>query len=223
MPAPFGDRIGVLVTTQSCGNLATHVGDIPTALANRQLLRREFNIPAEPVWLSQVHGNGVVNLSSPVVDGVVEADAAFTRVVDLPLVVMIADCLPIVLASIGGDEVAVVHAGWKGLVNGVISRAVASFSGDVVAWLGPAIGPCHYEVDLAVRQRFEDSGGFLRGTDEAHWMMDLYEIARVQLRQAGVRSITGGEACTYCDEKFFSHRRDPEAGRIALIAWIRSG
>jgi len=220
-PAPPG--IMAFVTTRSVGNLARHVGEKGEADMNRRRMAEQFALPAEPLWLQQVHGDQVVvpEFDS---DAAPTADAAYTRAVARPLAIMVADCLPILLASRSGQEIAAVHAGWRGLAAGVIGAALSRFEeSDVVAWLGPAIGPCHYEVDGMVRDAFDDDTGFLAGRDAAHWMMSLCDIAKLQLMQAGVSAIYGGGFCTFCDDRFYSHRRDGEinAGRIAAVIWKR--
>lgn len=213
-----------LVTTRQTGNLATHVGDAEAAIANRARLVKAYSIPRDPVWLQQVHGNDVfVANEGPNPETPPVADAAFTREYNKPLAVLVADCLPVFLAS--ADAIAVVHAGWKGLAKGVIGRAVARFPnrGDVVAWLGPSIGPCHYEVDEPVRSAFDGVVGFSRGRDADHYMMDLPAIARAQLHDAGVHQIEASRVCTQCDNQYFSHRRSAEPARFAAIIWRDGG
>lgn len=217
--------IRAIITTRDSGNLAKHVAGSGDVDANRERLVREAGLPRQPLWMEQVHGTqvfvpGAASYSEPP-----QADAAYTRTPNLPLVVMVADCLPVLLASTNGEEIAAVHAGWRGLANGVIDRAIECFSArDIVAWLGPAIGPCHYEVDDVVRREFDADTGFNRGRDAGHFMMDLYAIATAQLKQWGIRQVRGGGMCTACDSRLFSHRRDGlrgdgSAGRIAAIIW----
>lgn len=211
--------VRALVTTRQTGNLATHVGDPAEAADNRQRLVEGFSLPREPAWLEQVHGNDIHVVSEgPGPDDPPVADAAYTAAYNRPLAVMVADCLPVLLAS--PEEVAIVHAGWRGLARGIIGRTVVGFRNrDIAAWLGPSIGPCHYEVDWPVRSAFDGAVGFSRGRDDDHFMMDLPAIARAQLTEAGVHKIEGARVCTYCDTQFFSHRRDPAEGRFAAILW----
>lgn len=216
-PAPDGVR--ALVTTRAFGNLSRkQAADLARADDNRRLVT-ELGLPGEPVWLNQVHGVDVVSATrdSPPED----ADAAITQEAHLPLVVMVADCLPVLLATSSGEKIGVVHAGWRGLAAGIIGRAVNRLDADggVIAWLGPAIGPCHYEVDEQVRSRFPADVGFTSGRDDRHWMMDLCAIARDQLGRAGVDSVFGGDFCTYCDDRFYSYRRNATADRFAAIIW----
>ncbi len=210
--------IKAVVTTRLDGNLATHVGDPALARRNRARLAKTLSLPQAPVWMTQVHGTNVYVAPG---DGArePEADAAFSAESDLPLVVLVADCLPIFLASDNG-EIAVVHAGWRGLAANIIKKAVARFgTGNIIAWMGPAIGPCHYEVDAQVRDSFGGNNGFTRGRDPEHWFMDLQSIASDQLRKAGVRDISGVGFCTHCDARFYSHRENKAQGRMAAVIW----
>lgn len=212
----FGQSIGKYAAL----NLGNHVEDDPlSVMQNRALVRAE--LPAEPNWLNQVHGSHVVEIDSDAVAlSVPDADASFTKIVNQVLVVMVADCLPIALVSGDGQELAVVHAGWRGLANGVLAEAVKRFDADdIYAWLGPAIGPCHYEVDKVVRNEFSDSTGFVEGRDKQHWMMDLSGIAARQLNRLGIKLITNSRICTVCDHRFFSHRDAAPTGRFGIFLW----
>jgi YfiH family protein len=184
-------------------------------------LLAELNLASRPVWLNQVHGNHI-NVAITTTESVVpDADASYTRQQDIVLAVMVADCLPVLLCAEDGQEVAVVHAGWRGLASGIIERAVKEFETDrLIAWLGPGIGPCHYEVDDAVKARFSRSRAFTESEEAGHWMFNLYAEASAQLRNAGVKAIYGGNLCTYCDDRFFSYRRDGQTGRFAVLIWM---
>jgi polyphenol oxidase len=232
---PLPGNIQCVVTTQFLGNIATHAGDLADVHRNREILLRDGGLPREPVWLSQVHGSHVL-LATGQEAGIPTADAAYTRTCGLPLAVMVADCLPILIASCSGEEIAVVHAGWRGLAReyvpqrepaqdpvlvgaGVIHSTVSAFgSQELMAWLGPAIGPCHYEVDRTVRQAFPDEYGFL-DVSEGHWMMDLHQIARRQLNALGITRVFSSDTCTRCDDRFFSYRHDRQCGRFAAVMW----
>lgn len=198
-------------------NLGLHVGDEPALVArNRQALVQM--LPAEPAWLDQVHSNRCLSIGSAVPDDN-KADAAVTDQKNRVLAVMVADCLPILLSEANGQGVAVVHAGWKGLANGVIASTLKNLRGEWMAWLGPAIGPCHYEVGTEVRQAFESGMGFSERGDR--WMMDLKRVARAQLEQAGVRRVTSAEECTFClPDRYYSYRRDGVTGRMAGLIWF---
>ncbi|XOV90339.1 MAG: peptidoglycan editing factor PgeF [Pseudomonadota bacterium] len=219
---PVRPDIRALVTTRAEGNLATHVGDPGLALQNRARLTSSLSLPREPVWLEQVHGTDV-HIASGDTLLTPRADAACSAEVGLPLVVLVADCLPILLASEYG-EIAVVHAGWRGLAAGIIDKTLARIeSGRITAWLGPAIGPCHYEVDAPVRDSFESQTGFTRGRDAVHWHMDLCSVAREQLQRSGVSKICGGGICTWCDQRFYSHRENGAEARFAALIWREPG
>ena len=207
-------------------NLGNHVNDTPAIVReNRALVTSE--LPGEPLWLDQVHGDTVLEagptdlpqqpMPAPV------ADASFTRQSGFVLAIMVADCLPIALSSRDGQELAVVHAGWRGLANGILERATEKFrSTDLQAWLGPAIGPCHYEVDSHVRDAFPDEAGFHPGKDSQHWMMNLCQQARSQLLKLGVESVTESGICTACDDRFYSHRQMAPTGRFGVFLWKSS-
>lgn len=217
---PVSTRVHAFATTKAEGNLATHVGDAGAAARNRKALIAAYGLPAEPMWLNQVHGNAVA--VGPSTRHAPTADAAYTRAARLPLAVMVADCLPVLFAAPDGSEIGVAHAGWRGLASGVLATALGRFeSRRVVAWLGPSIGPCHYEVDEVVRREFRDDTGFTEGRDSGHWMMDLCAIARGQLSELGISAVYGGGYCTWCDASLFSHRRDGAArpGRTAALIW----
>ena len=208
-------------------NLAGHVGDDPANVAeNRQRLAAALNRVHEPAWLEQVHGTTVVKaetVSAPVI-----ADAAWTRAPGRSCVVMTADCLPVLLCDRVGTVVAAAHAGWRGLAAGVIGATVARLGMppmELLAWLGPAIGPDAFEVGEEVRAAFLklDAGNVVcfRPSPAGRWLADLYELARRQLRSLGVSAIYGGEFCTFSEpERFFSYRREPRTGRMASLIWL---
>jgi YfiH family protein len=192
---------------------------------NRRLLRREARLPAEPTWLTQVHGISVADLDADGRYG--SADAAITAQVGKVCAILTADCLPIVFTTDSGDRVAAAHAGWRGLAAGVIGatvRALGAPSEHLLAWLGPAIGPNHFEVGEEVREAMlkADSGAseaFKLGT-RGRFMADLSLLARRQLKNLGVERVFGGGECTYAHpERYFSHRRDGVTGRQATLIW----
>ena len=199
-------------------NLALHVGDdTDTVLKNRASL----NCPVDPVWLDQIHSDIVLDADSENLS--LQADACVTRTPGRVLAVMVADCLPILMTSEKGDVAAVIHAGWRGLAKGIIEATVARLDGQkLMAWLGPAIGPCHYKVGSDVRDCFDGTGFSSTGSfDDESWMMDLYAIARKQLGEAGVEQVFGGGGCTYCEEEnWFSYRRNGVTGRMAGLIWF---
>ncbi|MFO7641292.1 MAG: peptidoglycan editing factor PgeF [Candidatus Competibacteraceae bacterium] len=233
-PAPT--RVWAVSTTRAGGvslppydrlNLATHVGDDPACIAeNRRRLAVMAGFPAEPAWLEQVHGTTVA--AAETVDAPVAADAAWTRVPGQPCVVMTADCLPVLLCDRAGTVVAAAHAGWRGLAGGVIAATVARLNAapaELLAWLGPAIGPAAFEVGEEVRAAFLalDAGnaGCFQPSPTGRWLADLYELARRQLRRLGVPAIYGGDHCTFSEpERFFSYRRESRTGRMATLIWL---
>lgn len=236
-PAPPGVR--ALVTTRTCAegrsaapyarfNLAAHVGDATAAVtANRLCLRRApFDVPSEPLWLSQVHGTCVVAAEDAAAN--VEADASVTRTPGRVCAVLTADCLPLLLCAEDGSTIAAVHAGWRGLANGVIEASVAAMPSQpahLLAWLGPAIGPAAFEVGDEVRDAFVSrdshaSAAFVRH-GPGKWLCDLYLLARQRLAALGVTRVYGGGLCTFADaQRFYSYRRDGVTGRMASLIWI---
>jgi hypothetical protein len=207
-------------------NLGDHVGDDPVAVAeNRRTLRSGAGLPAEPSWLAQVHGITVADLDADGRYG--PSDAAITRQVGKVCAILTADCLPIVLAADTGDVVAATHAGWRGLAAGVIEAAVRAMGEPatrLTAWLGPAIGPKHFEVGGEVREAMlqADSGAgeAFEPNARGRFMADLAMLARRRLRHLGVERIYGGGDCTYARaDRYFSHRRDGVTGRQATLIW----
>lgn len=216
-------------------NLGTRCGDDPVAVAeNRRQLDAALALPSAPCWLRQVHGVEVVRFARPSLCGKggereePEADAAVTVEPGTVLVILTADCLPVVLAAKDGSEVAAAHAGWRGLCAGVLEATVAAMRTPperLVAWLGPAAGPQAYEIGEEVFDAFTACDARARmaflPTRRGHWKVDLYTLARQRLLDAGVFNVHGGQLCTISDTaRFFSHRRDGQSGRIATLVWM---
>jgi hypothetical protein len=228
-------RVHAAMTTRAGGvspapydslNLATHVGDRREAVAeNRRRLCDALALPAEPAWLEQVHGTRVAVLPKPASGA---ADAAVTSRPGQICAVLVADCLPVFLASRGGDRVGIAHAGWRGLAAGVVGATIAALecaARDLVAWLGPSIGPAEFEVGDEVREAFiardAGAGAAFRQGRTGRWLADLPQLARRRLRAAGVEAVTGGDHCTVTDAaRFYSYRRDGTTGRMAALAWL---
>ncbi|WP_373278937.1 peptidoglycan editing factor PgeF [Chitinimonas koreensis] len=232
---PVPARVRALVTTRQGGvsaapyesfNLGTHVRDDPAAVAaNRAALAAV--LPAEPAWLTQVHGTNVVDATEKgLLPPMADASVAFGP--GAVCTVMTADCLPVLFARDDGSAVGAAHAGWRGLCDGVLEATVARLGepARIVAWLGPAIGPDAFEVGDEVRTAFMAHGeaaaeAFRPGESAGKWWCDLYLLARQRLAAAGVRSVHGGGLCTVSDRaRFFSYRRDCTTGRMAALVWI---
>jgi YfiH family protein len=222
-------------------NLGCHVGDLREAVAeNRRRLGAAAGWPAEPVWLEQVHGAHVADLdAAPDLGGAVgrrlgPADAAFTRRPARVCAILTADCLPVLLAADSGDLVAAAHAGWRGIACGVIEAAVSAVTaagavspGRFLAWLGPAIGPRHFEIGAEVREALlaGDPGAEAAFVPNARgrFMADLAALARRRLEALGIERIYGGGECTFdAADRYFSHRRDGVTGRQATLIWLES-
>ncbi len=234
-PAPAGIRAG---TTRRTGgvsgppyeslNLGDHVGDRHEAVAlNRARLVETLALPSAPAWLRQVHGTRVIDLDQETGAGI-EADAAVSRDPARVLVILTADCLPVVFCNADGTTLGAAHAGWRGLAAGVLEATIQAMDcppGQLMAWLGPAIGPTRFEVGADVRAAFvdhhsDDHAAFREGRRPGKFLADIYTLARARLRRAGVINVTGGEHCTIRDRGFFSHRRDQgQTGRMATLVW----
>ncbi len=208
-------------------NLADHVLDDTAAVAkNRRIFERDRCLPSSPIWLRQTHSVRVAIEQSALPDA---ADGLITRVQGKVCVVLTADCLPAVFAASDATEIAVAHAGWKGLSGGILQQTLERMqtsNEDISVWLGPAISQPAFEVGAEVREAFVSRSAelqqhFLRN-ERGRYQADLYGLARQILVSAGVRNVYGGDLCTYADKaRFFSYRRDGQCGRMATYAYIR--
>ncbi len=238
--------IRTLITTRAGGysqppynsfNLAMHVGDEPQSVQkNRDILRQV--LPAEPVWLNQIHSNRLVDAGQTTTP--VDADGSFTKDKNTVSLVMTADCLPALICNRQGNAVAAVHAGWRGLLEGIVEQGVKQILAvsqcqpqDIMVWLGPAIGADYFEVGEDVRQLFlqRESGSdpidlcfsplMIAESGENKYLADIYQLARLRLSAIGVDNVSGGHYCTYSEaDKFYSYRRDAVTGRMASMIWI---
>jgi len=212
-------------------NLGAHVGDHPAAvLENRRRLRRALELPTEPFWLNQVHGTAVAQPAwqagrPPTADACVyNAASGGQRGV---CAVLTADCLPVLFCDRAGTRIAAAHAGWRGLAAGVLARAVEALGGprpDLLAWIGPAIGPAAFEVGEEVVQAFsahEESRAAFVPNARGRWQADLPALARQELARLGITRVYGGDRCTASEsDAFFSYRRDGQTGRMATLIWL---
>lgn len=220
---------GVSVAPHDSLNVGAHVGDAVEAVGeNRRRVRDYLRLPAEPVWLQQVHGIDVVDLDVLKGEGAPRADAAVTRVCGRVCVIQVADCMPVLFAARDGSAVGAAHAGWRGLAGGVLEQTVRSLGvapAGLIAWLGPTISQQHFEVGDDVRTAFVSgdpgaAAAFLTNT-RGRWQCDLYALARRRLAALGVGQVFGGGWCTYADgARFFSFRRDGQCGRMAALIWL---
>ena len=229
-PAP--PNVHALMTTRQGGvsaapfdsfNLATHVGDDPAAVAhNRAQLRQ--HLPADPLWLNQVHGVAVAEAGRDTAG--CDGDAAVSFAAGAICAVMTADCLPVLLCDTQGRVVAAAHAGWRGLAAGVLEATVARMAvppDSILAWLGAAIGPQAFEVGFDVRAAFVSqhpaaAAAFVPNGNR--WLADIYQLARIRLAAVGVTRVYGGGLCTVSDPaRFYSYRREGQTGRMASLIW----
>jgi YfiH family protein len=230
-PAPANVR--ALVTTRHGGvssgpyaslNLGARTDDDPAAVAANRA-RLQAHLPQPPKWLAQVHGSTVVDADG--LPDIPSADASIARQPGTVCAILIADCLPILLTDRAGSCVAAAHAGWRGLAGGVIANTVARMPadpGDLMAYIGPGIGPGAFEVGDDVLHAFCDESPEHRSAFAAlrpgKWLCDLPALARIALRRAGLTRIYGGSDCTVSDpQRFFSYRRDKVTGRMAALIW----
>jgi YfiH family protein len=237
------DNVGALSTLRTGGhsaapyddgrggpglNLGLHVQDDPARVAaNRALLRRL--LPAEPAWLTQVHGTAVVDAAAT--QSGAEADGCVSATPGAVCVMMTADCLPVLMCDRAGTVVGAAHAGWRGLAAGVLENTVAAMRArgaqDLLAWLGPAIGPQRFEVGAEVREAFlrhdaaADAAFHPYAGRPGKFLADIYRLARLRLSAAGVGEVSGGGWCTVDDARFYSYRRDKTTGRMASVVWLK--
>lgn len=231
-PAP--KNISALSTTRLAGfsegpydsnNLGTHVGDdLERVNKNRHFLKESLQLPAEPVWLEQTHSTICV---IPEQEQNRNADAAVTRSIKHPLIILTADCLPITLCSVQGDEIAAIHAGWRGLFNGIVENSLEKMENrnqDLIAWIGPAICQKCYEVGDEVYEAFsskypEAKKAFLPVNGK--WLANLPKIAEIVLNEKGVKEVYQSNLCTFeLKNDFYSYRRSAQTGRIGTLIWF---
>lgn len=233
-PVPNGIKIafsqrhgGVSLPPYDSLNLGLHVGDDANAVAaNRQLVAQQLALPQVPYWLEQVHSTKVVELG---VDTDTIADGSFSRQPNQVCVVMTADCLPVLLTNKQGTQVAAVHAGWRGLCDGIIEQAIAKFdcnADQLIAYLGPCIGPQAFEVGAEVKQAFidknpQDEHCFISHSDK--YLANLSKLAENRLTNCGVKEFYTAGCCTFSlQNDYFSYRRDGITGRMASFIWIQA-
>ena len=235
-PAPANVR--AFVTTRETGpsqnnfaafNPAAHVGDNADHVALcRRLLHKEIGDERPLLWLNQIHG---ARVQQEYQSDTPEADAALASSSEYACVVLTADCLPVLLCNRQGTQVAVAHAGWRGLAGGVLEATVAAMNcdpDDILVWLGPAISNAQFEVGPEVYGAFvavhpDTADAFDHSPYRlGHYMADLYRLARFRLEALGIHHISGGHFCTACESRFYSYRRDNgNTGRMASVIWIK--
>lgn len=230
-PAPA--TVKSLITTRTGGvsvapfdsfNLGDHVDDQPESVAANRLHLTSY-LHVQPAWLRQVHGVTVVEADPAVV---VDADASWTATPGIACTIMTADCLPALFCDRAGTRVAAAHAGWRGLASGVLEAAADSLqveAGEIMVWLGPAIGQPSFEVggevfETFVSQHPQTAEAFIPSVNAGRFMADIYALARLRLAAHGVKAVYGGGLDTFNDPRFYSYRRAPRTGRFASLIWL---
>ncbi len=222
-------------------NVGLHVGDDPLVVRrNRGKLKQLLPAQARLQWLNQVHGTRVIEVLPRTTSlRRKTGDAAVVHDKEFGAVVMTADCLPVFFTDSQGSVAAVAHAGWRGLLDGVLEQTILSMRvvpDQLMAWMGPAIAPCHFEVGAEVKEAFVShpvwgeriisgiESAFSVSTTHSHrFMMDIYKVAHIRMLHAGIQNIYGGEFCTVCDSsRFFSYRREKLTGRMASLIYLKS-
>jgi YfiH family protein len=190
---------------------------------NRLRIKELLNLPADPVWLEQTHSNCVINAGQ--ITTLQPADASYTDAAGVVCAVLTADCLPLLICSTDGEQIAAIHAGWRGLLAGIIRNSVAALSTvDVLVWLGPAIGAACFEVGSEVHEAFvAKTAAFntaFTQTSHDKYLANIYQLARIELAALGIHAVYGGDFCTVTEQdRFYSYRRDSQTGRMATLIW----
>ena len=234
---PVNDRVGALCTTRLGGvslgvydsfNVAQHVGDCAQRVdRNRSILIEKAALPSAPIWLNQVHGTELIDGSLAAHN--LDADGSYSCERGVICAVMTADCLPVLIADKKGEYVAAVHAGWRGLRDGIIEKAVQQSNlppERLQVWLGPAIGATAFEVGDEVYEgfvkRYPEASKAFKANLPGKWLADIYQLARTALKHVGVNHCYGGEFCTFSDvDRFYSYRREGITGRMVSLIWLK--
>ncbi len=233
---PVPENIRCITTTRTGGcslqeysslNFGNHVKDDATNVEkNRKIIKQDLQLPSEPVWLEQEHGSSVLKLGIDLAKNIT-ADAAYTNEACVVCAVLTADCLPVAFCDQAGQHIAVSHAGWRGLVNGVLENTLQAMpvkNEKILCWLGPAIGPNKFEVGEEVVEQFvtidEVHKNAFTEQNNKKYLANIYQLARNILTKHDVQNVCGGEHCTYSEsDTFYSYRRDGETGRMATLIW----
>lgn len=232
-PAP--DHIGSITTTRIGGaskppfdsnNMGINTGDVKSHVeANHDALKKELNLPSEPIWLHQTHSNECVVVEN---DSNRHADAAVTRIKSNVLAIQTADCMPILVCNREGTEIAAIHAGWRGLANGIIESTLKKMKhqpSELIAWVGPSICASCFEVGEDVLQAFARAYPNMRDCftpANSKWLADLPKLAQMIFAENGLISVYQSHECTKeQSNKYYSYRRDGETGRMATLIWFK--
>jgi YfiH family protein len=214
---------GFSLSPYACNNLACHVGDNPEhVLLNRQALVRDLALPVEPLWLNQTHSTDVVVVEE---DNNRNVDAAITRQENTPLVILTADCLPILLCNTQGTEIAAIHAGWRGLLHGIVQHTlqkIHSKPNTLMAWIGPGVCQMCYEVGDEVRAQFTAQYPFTTQAFKGSYA-NLPQMAEMLLREFDIHAIYQSGVCTFEEKnRCYSYRRAAQTGRMGTLIWFNT-
>jgi len=215
---------GVSAGAYASFNPALHVGDHSDRVTeNRRKIKALLELPSEPVWLEQIHSDRVIDAATS--NALQQADASYSHKPGIVCTVMTADCLPLLVCDSDGTCVAAIHAGWKGLLAGIVTNTIKAFpKKNLLVWLGPAIGPECFEVGTEVRDAFVAKSTInlnaFKESGDGKWLANIYQLASNELIMAGIDKIYGGNFCTFTEQaRFYSYRRDKETGRMASLIW----
>ena len=218
---------GVSTKTYASLNPATHVDDNnQSVMENRLRIKHALGLPTNPAWLNQIHSSNVIEINKQTHQlKLINADASFTTQSKVVCAILTADCLPLIFATQDGQKIAAIHAGWRGLLDGIIKKTILALkTTEITVWLGAAIGRCCFEVGGEVRDLFiakhPPFAEAFNAQSSTKYLVDIYQLARIELALNNVHQIYGGNFCTVCDaQKFFSYRRDKQTGRMATLIW----
>ncbi len=207
-------------------NVGRHVNDREKdVLTNRHKLIEAASLPSEPIWLNQIHSTEIIELESVVPNQTPTCDGVITSLKKIVCAVMTADCLPLFLCDQAGTQVALLHAGWRGLADGIIEKGIALFNEspqNIIAWAGPCISVDCFEIGAEVREQLGGPDSAYRASSSSDkYYANLYQLTGERLAQLGVTNYSYSEYCSFKNEAlFFSHRRDQMTGRMVSLIWI---
>lgn len=211
-------------------NLASHVeDDFNDVIKNRQILDEKLEFSTSPLWLNQQHTTTLIEWKGEEFAELPVADSVWTMQTSLPICVMTADCQPILITNQSETFVSAIHAGWKGLLDGIITKSIVQLPDkpeNLKVWIGPSISQDNFEVELELVKKFTDknpkNAQFFNRQSSIKYQADLVGISVQELRELGVQDITKSNLCTYADsQRLYSYRKHKKTGRMATLIWMR--